>query len=126
MFADTRYATKIFRTMFVLFYCSPITQKRAKSFYIYLHCNLCRVSCSGKRTFSLDQGWASFSHEEPDLKKTVDAAGRTLIGKLGEDLFSLFFGRSRPTYECDLQSKRFSPRFLFQFCTVDAYFLENH
>ena len=29
--------TQIFHTLFVLFYCSPITQKPAKSFYIYLH-----------------------------------------------------------------------------------------
>ena len=39
-----RYATKIFRTLFVLFYCTPITRKPAKSFYICLHYNLCRVS----------------------------------------------------------------------------------
>ena len=42
--------------------------------------------------------------------KTAEAAGRTLIGKQGEDFFFL---RSRSTYECDLQNKRFSPRFLF-------------
>ena len=58
--------------------------------------------------------------------KTVEAAGRTLIGKQGEDLFFL---RSRSTYKCDLQNKRFSPRFsrfLLQFCTVEAYFFESH
>ena len=55
--------------------------------------------------------------------KTVEAAGRTLIGKQGADLF-LFFLRSQSTYECDLQNKRFSPRFSFQFCTVEAYFLK--
>ena len=54
--------------------------------------------------------------------KTVEAAGRTLIGKQDEDLF--FFWRSRSTYDCDLQNKRLSPRFLFQFCTVEAYFLK--
>ena len=27
-------------------------------------------------------------------------------------------------HECDLQNKRFSPRFLFRFCTVEAYFLK--
>ena len=54
--------------------------------------------------------------------KTVKAAGRTLIEKQGED----HFWRSRSTYECDLQNKRFSPRFSFQFCTVEAYFFENH
>ena len=32
-------ATKIFCPLFVLFYCSPITRKPAKSFYIYLHYN---------------------------------------------------------------------------------------
>ena len=61
--------------------------------------------------------------------KTVEAAGRTLIGKQGEDLFiylSIFFWRSQSTYECDLQNKRFSPRFSFQFCTVKAYCFENH
>ena len=36
-------ATKVFCTLFVLFYCSPITQKPAKSFYIYLHYNFSRV-----------------------------------------------------------------------------------
>ena len=55
--------------------------------------------------------------------KTVEAAGRTLIGKQGEDLS---FWRSRSTYKSDLQNKRFSPRFLFQFCTVEANFFENH
>ena len=55
--------------------------------------------------------------------KTVEAAVRTLIEKQGEDLF---FWRSRSTYECDLQNRRFSPRFLFQFCTVEANFFENH
>ena len=56
--------------------------------------------------------------------KTVEAAGRTLIGKQGEDLFFLEFWRSRSTYECDLQNKRFSPRFLFQFCTAETYFFK--
>ena len=55
--------------------------------------------------------------------KTVEPAGRTLIGKQGEDLL---FWRSQSTHECDLQNKRFSPRFLFHFCTVEAYFFENH
>ena len=53
--------------------------------------------------------------------KTVEVAGRTLIGKQGKDLFS-FFWRSQSTYECGLQNKRLSPRFSFQFCTVEAYF----
>ena len=35
---------KIFRTLFVLFYCTPLTRKPAKSFYIYLHYNFSRVS----------------------------------------------------------------------------------
>ena len=70
-----------------------------------------------------EQGWAIISHEGPDLEKTVEAAGRTLIGKQAEDFF-FFFWRSRSMYECDLQNKRFSPRFLFQFCTVEAYFLK--
>ena len=35
----------------------------------------------------LEQGWASFSHEGPDLEKLLKRAGRTLIGKQGEDLF---------------------------------------
>ena len=55
------------------------------------------------------------------LGKTVEAAGRTLIVKQGEDLF---FWRSQSTYKCDLQNRRFSPRFLFEFCTVEAYFLK--
>ena len=33
------------------------------------------------------QGWAIVSHKGPDLEKTVEAAGCTLIGKLGDDLF---------------------------------------
>ena len=41
-----------------------------------------------------EQGWASISHEGPDLEKTVEAAGRTLIGKQGEDFF--FFGDHGP------------------------------
>ena len=47
------------------------------------------------------------------FEKTVKAAGRTLIGKQGKDLFSFFFLRSQSTYECDLQNKRFSLRFSF-------------
>ena len=43
--------------------------------------------------------------------KTVEAAGRTLIEKVTTIPF--FFRRSRSTYECDLQNKRFSPRFSF-------------
>ena len=57
--------------------------------------------------------------------KIIEAAGRTLIGKQGEDLFL----RLRSAYECHLQNKTFSPRvspFLIQFCTVEAYFFENH
>ena len=53
-FTDTRHATKIFRTLLVLFYCSLISRKPAKSFYIYLHYNFCRVIALpriGKRTF---------------------------------------------------------------------------
>ena len=53
--------------------------------------------------------------------KTVEAAGRTLIGKRGED----FFWRSRYSYECDLQNERLSPDFLYQFCIFEAYFFEN-
>ena len=41
------------------------------------------------------------------FEKTVQAAGRTLIGKQGED----FFLRSWSTCECDLHKKRSSPRF---------------
>ena len=42
-----RYATKIFCTLFVLFCCSPITLKPAKS-YIYLHYNFSRIiACRG-------------------------------------------------------------------------------
>ena len=55
--------------------------------------------------------------------KTVEAEGRTLIEKQGEDLF---FWRLQSRYECDLQNKRFSPRFSFQFCIVGAYFFKNH
>ena len=50
---DTGQALKIFRTCFVLFYCSPITRKPAKSFYIYLHYNFSRVPRVGKRTFEV-------------------------------------------------------------------------
>ena len=65
--------------------------------------------------------------------KTVEAAGRTLIGKQGEDLFPFFFVDHSPranvisqsTCECDPQNKRFSPRFSFQLCTVEAYFFEK-
>ena len=39
---DTRHATKIFRTLFVLFYCSPITRKPAKSL-LTVHQNFSRV-----------------------------------------------------------------------------------
>ena len=42
---------------------------------------------STSAAYSMTQGWASFSHEGLDLEKTVEAAGRTLIGKQGEDLF---------------------------------------
>ena len=57
------------------------------------------------------------------FRKTVEAVGRTLIGKQGEDLFFFFFFFFwDPRYECDLQNKRFSPGFSFQFCTVEAYF----
>ena len=45
----------------------------------------------------LDQGWANFLHEGPDLKKTVEAAGRTLMGKQGEDLFFFLFLEIRVT-----------------------------
>ena len=54
--------------------------------------------------------WARFG-------KTVEAAGRTLIGKQEEDLF----WRSRSSYECDLQNKRFSPGFFcFLFNSSDG------
>ena len=57
--------------------------------------------------------------------KTVEAVGRALIGKQDEDLFSLLW-RSHSSYECNLQNKKFSPHFSFQFCTVEAYLFENH
>ena len=55
-FTNTRHASKNFCTLFVLFYCSPITRKLAKSFYINLHYNFsrviaCRASRIGKHTF---------------------------------------------------------------------------
>ena len=37
--------------------------------------------------YDLWQGWAIISHEGSDLEKTVEVAGRRLIGKQGEDLF---------------------------------------
>ena len=40
---DTQHVTKNFRFLFVIFYCSPITRKLAKSFYMYLHYNCSRV-----------------------------------------------------------------------------------
>ena len=33
-FTHGRHASKFFRILFVLFYCSPITQKPAKSIYL--------------------------------------------------------------------------------------------
>ena len=51
--------------------------------------------------------------------KTVEAAGRTLTGKQGE---VLFFLRSRSTYECDLQNKRFSSRFYSNFAPLRFIF----
>ena len=71
-------------------------------------------------------GVGKFFTRRARFGKTVETAGRTLIGKQGEDFF---FWRSQSTYECDFQTKRFSPRFsrfLFQFCAVEAYILENH
>ena len=35
-FTDTRHATKLFRTLFVSFYCSLITRKSAKSTFTYI------------------------------------------------------------------------------------------
>ena len=58
--------------------------------------------------------------------KTVEAAGRTLIGKQGEDLF---FGDHGPRTNVIYKRKGFHlvfSCFLFQFCTVEAYFFENH
>ena len=54
--------------------------------------------------------------------KTVEAAGRTLIGKQGEDLFFLeitvriIFGDHGLSLKITV--------FLFQFCTVEAYCLK--
>ena len=71
----------------------------------------------------LTQGWASFSHEGPDLEKLLKPrAARWLKNKVKTSSF----WRSQYTYDCDLQNIRSSPRFLFQFCTVEAYFVENH
>ena len=68
---------------------------------------------------SCNSGVGNYFTRRAKFGKTVEAAGRALIGKQGEDLF---FWRSRFTHECDLQNKRFSPRFLFQFCTVELIF----
>ena len=70
---------------------------------------------------TLEQGWAIISHEGPDLEKLLKPrAARRLENKVK----TFFFWRPRSTYACDHQNKRFSPRFLFQFCTVEAYFLK--
>ena len=68
-------------------------------------------------------GWASFSHEGPDLEKLwKPRAARWLKNKVKTSSF----WRSRSTDDFDLQNKTSSPRFSFQFCTVQAYFVENH
>ena len=71
----------------------------------------------------LTQGWASFSHEGPDLEKLWKPRAASW---LKNKVKTSSFWRSQYTYDCDLQNIRSSPRFLFQFCTVEAYFVENH
>ena len=62
--------------------------------------------------------------------KTVDAAGRTLIGKQGENLFFFFFFRDHGP-RTNVISKIIDFHlvflvFLFHFCIVETYFFENH
>ena len=53
--------------------------------------------------------------------KTVEAAGRTLMGKQGEDHF---FGDRGLRTNVISKIRGFHLFFLFQFCTVEAYFLK--
>ena len=77
------------------------------------------------KTDALSQGWVIISHEGSDLEKMLKPGA----ARWWENKVKAFFWRSQSTYECDLQNKGFSPSFLFQFCTVKAYFLKitaNH
>ena len=56
------------------------------------------------------------------FEKTVEAAGRTLIGKQGEPL--IFFGDHDPRANAISKKRGFHLVFLFQLCTFQAYFLK--
>ena len=73
--------------------------------------------------YELRPGVGDYFTRKARFGKTVKPrAARWLKNKVK----TFFFWRSRSTNECDLQNKRFSPRFLFQFRTVKAYFFKNH
>ena len=70
-----------------------------------------------------DQGWANFSHEGSRFGKTVETAGRTLIGKQGENLFS-FFEDHGPRTNVISKIKDFHLVFHFNFAPLKLVFLK--
>ena len=77
-------------------------------------------------TKSVRSGVGKFITRRARFGKTVETAGSTLSGKQGEDLFP---GEIAVHVRMRSQNKRLSPRFsrfLFQVCTVEVCFFENH
>ena len=84
---------------------------------MYFNCETTKGKCPQNR------GGQTF-HTKARFGKTVEAAGRTLIGKEGEDLFSFFFGDHSPRTNVISKIRSFHLVFHFYFAPLRLIFLK--